>query len=153
MRFDRPEPNKRYPRLDAVHPEDRPVGFPTPLEQVRSSPDRPLAARLSRNRGTRWCLSCDTVLPSNGQSPFCDSCRRRYRALEQRRRRDAARPDVPISKNHLRRVHDYADKVVADLGNLTVAYNTGGDLRREMDATMLDMKMLVKYLRDYFPRV
>lgn len=144
-------PNKRYAALAVLHPTDRPERFPTPLEDVRPADDVVLSARLSPGRNTRWCLSCDTVLNANGKSPFCDPCRKRYRGLVQQRRREDARTDVPISKNHLRQVHAYADQVVSDLGNLTIAYNTGGNLRKEMDAAMLDMKALVHYLREHLP--
>lgn len=144
---------RTYPALNVLHPKDRPTGHRQRVATVRMPVHRVIPARLSRDTAsrTRWCLCCDTVLPPKGRSPLCDVHRAEHRNLDRQRRNLEREPVVAIDKAALIRIHTLADLIVADLGELTIAYNTGRDLRTEMDRAMLDTKRLINYVRENVP--
>jgi hypothetical protein len=56
-----------------------------------------------------------------------------------------------IDKIALERIRELADLIGQDLGRLTIADNTGQDLRQEMDRVMLATKRLLGYVTENFP--
>ena len=125
-----------------------------PLERLRlDSANLPRQRRKKRHRrdtlGEPVCLAGDHEV--HGEALFFEDCRRLAKQLAQQRRRLARKPDVPVSKNVLRQVHESIDALSPLLGELTTAYNTGGDLRDETDALMRAIKRLVRDVRKVLP--
>lgn len=118
------------------------------VERLRLDP-RALPPQRRKADGTPVCLAGDHRV--TGDALLCTVCRKRSKTLSKQRERESRRTDVVISKAALISIHEQTDGLLPLLGNLTIAYNTGGDLRDEMNRVMLACKRLKREIDVLLP--
>ena len=152
--FQAPRAGQRYSSLAVLHSSKRPEPtFPTRLATVLHEETSTYRARPSLDGSLQWCYCCDTILQAGSHSPLCVPCRREKRSMRQAAARRRAREEFTITRTDLEAIHSRVEALSSHLGKLTVAYNTGGDLRAELDKAMLGSKDLIKTLTQVLPRV